>query len=237
LWVACKTVLLTNIFWFLNFELDWHSFSDSKLFVGFFVLLKFSTTSHRFMHSKIRDFNLHELSGFEMHSTVFFQYNGISLGDWCIVWLYFSFVYLKTVLEAKIIVLQMIFWVHKNNLKLSLVNKSCSILSKLFWLPEKSRVTIFPLYLLCRSFLLCYHCNYITWTAFPIFTCDIALCRSDMMNEINISLKLFAFLLDDRIILSDWAACFNMNYDFFFFCKIFNQNENIYLYIYIYVCN
>ena len=120
----------------------------------------------------------------------------------------------------------------KNNLKLSVDKKSCSILSKLLRMPEKYRVTFLSLYLLCRSLLVCYRCNYkicITWTAFPIFTCDISSCRSDLMDEINISLKLFAFLLDDKVILSDWANCFNTNYEFFYICKFFKQNENIYI--------
>ena len=63
---------------YFNSESDWHSFSYSRLIVGFFVLLKNSPTSHSFVHSEFREFKFRELIGCEMDNTGFFKHNGVS---------------------------------------------------------------------------------------------------------------------------------------------------------------
>jgi len=52
-------------------------------------------------------------------------------------------------------------------------------------------------------------------TGFKEFKCDNLLVSVTGNNEINIILNKIAFLKDDRVNLSDLAACFDVNNEFF----------------------
>jgi len=115
-----------------------------------------------------------------------------------------------------------VFWFKNFNLIQSVGNRSCSISGLFQRNPEKNHL----------KFCHCSSCadrnsnvstaplnTLFLVTAFQAFTCDILFVSVIRNYEINIILNKIAFLRYDRVNLSDWAECFDINYDFFILLK------------------
>jgi len=115
-----------------------------------------------------------------------------------------------------------VFWFINFNLIQSVGNRSCSISGLLHRNPEKNHV----------KFCLCSSCadrnsnvstapvnTLFLVTTFQVFKCDILFVSVIRNYEFNIILNKIAVLKDNRVNLSDWAECFDINYDFFILLK------------------